>query len=124
ANLGKPFEQFGRNIVVKLLKKEGIENVSLEAVKISDPERMVSEGTTQIEIDGFSLDPPIIVEITSIFQNIEKIDTFLKKKQFVEKKYERPFRGFFVAASSEFSPEQMGEISIRLREKNCELINL
>ena len=122
--IGKPFEQFGRNIIVKLLKSEGYADIILESKKLNDPERYVSEGITEVEIDGFSLDPPVIVEITSILRTKEKIDIFLKKKEFVEKEFECKFRGFFIAASSEFSTEEMGELTVKLREHNCELINL
>ncbi|MBD3213024.1 MAG: hypothetical protein GF311_10490 [Candidatus Lokiarchaeota archaeon] len=65
-HLGKPFEQFGRNVLSKLLKTEGYEKVSLEAQKIKDPDSYVAEGSTEIEIDGFSIEPPVVVEITSI----------------------------------------------------------
>ena len=122
--IGKPFEQFGRNIIVKLLKSEGYTGVILESKKLQDPESYVSESISEVEIDGFSLDPPIIAEITSILRTKEKVDMFLKKKEFVENVYGRKFRGFFVAASSEFSNEEMGELNIKLRENNCELINL
>ena len=63
--IGKPFEQFGRNIIVKLLKSEGYTGVILESKKLQDPESYVSESISEVEIDGFSLDPPIIAEITS-----------------------------------------------------------
>jgi hypothetical protein len=122
--LGKPFEQFGRNVVVKILQSEGIKDITLKPRKLEDPERVVSESTTEVEIDGISIDPPIIVEITSILRDQEKIETFLRKKKFVERKYDQSFRGFFVAASSEFSAEEMGEITVKLRENHCELINL
>lgn len=121
---GKPFEQFGRNVVVKVLQSEGMKEVTLKAKKFRDPEEFVSEGTTEVEIDGFSVDPPIIVEITSILRDKEKIETFLKKKEFLERKYNCSFRGFFVAATSEFSAEEMGDITVKLRKNKCELINL
>jgi len=123
-SLGRPFEQFGRNVIIKLLKSEGYEKISLKPKKLKDPESFVSEDTTEVEIDGFSLDPPIIVEITSVLRSKKKIDIFLRKKGFVEEEYETKFRGFFLAASSEFSAEEMGDIAIKLREHNCELINL
>lgn len=122
--LGKPFEQFGRNVVVKILQSEGIKDITLKPKNLEDTEKSVSEGTTEVEIDGFSIDPPIIVEITSILREKEKIETFLRKKKFVEREYDLSFRGFFVAASSHFSAEEMGKITVKLRKNNCELINL
>jgi hypothetical protein len=123
-SLGKPFEQFGRNVIIKILKSEGYEKLTLESKKMKDPESFVSEDTTEVEIDGFSIEPPIIVEITSVLRTEKKIDTFLKKKEYVEKEYGIEFRGFFVAATSEFSPDKMADITVKLREANCELINL
>ncbi|MBD3195447.1 MAG: hypothetical protein GF317_10355 [Candidatus Lokiarchaeota archaeon] len=123
-SLERPFEQFGRNVIIKLLKSEGYEKISLEPQKLKDPEFFVSDNTTEVEIDGLSLDPPIIVEITSILRTKNKIDIFLRKKKFLEKSYEIEFRGFFLAASSEFSSEEMADIAVKLRENNCELINL
>ncbi len=122
--LGKPFEQFGRNVVIKLLQSEGIENVRLEKKILQDPEKFVSPGITEVEIDGFSINPPILVEITSILKTKEKIETFLRKKTFVEKLYDVKFKGYFLAASTEFSAEEMGALIIKLKENNCELINL
>ncbi|MHA1689986.1 MAG: hypothetical protein ACTSUN_11760 [Promethearchaeota archaeon] len=122
--LGKPFEQFGRNVVIKLLQSEGIENVTLEKKILQDPEKFVSPGITEVEIDGFSINPPILVEITSILKTKEKIETFLRKKTFVEKLYGVKFKGYFLAASTEFSAEEMGALIIKLKENNCELINL
>jgi len=122
--IGKPFEQFGRNVIIKLLEKEGKKGVSIKSFQINDPEHLVSEETTDVEIDGFSLDPPIIFEITSILRDTRKVARFLRKKQLLEKRYKKDFRGFFVAASTEFGPEKIGDIIVDLREYNCELINL
>jgi hypothetical protein len=122
--LGKPFEQFGRNIISRLLQSEGLEDIKLESKKIHDENCFVSEGSKIVEIDGFSLEPSIIVEITSILRDIKKVEKFLKKKLFVENKFKKKFRGFLVAAATEFDAEEIGQITIKLRENNCELINL
>jgi exonuclease VII large subunit len=45
-NLGKSFEQFGRNIVIKLLKTEGYETVTIKPKRFKDPED--PEGSTEI----------------------------------------------------------------------------
>ncbi|MBD3256033.1 MAG: hypothetical protein GF383_13135 [Candidatus Lokiarchaeota archaeon] len=122
--IGKPFEQFGRNVVMKILESEGKKDVSIISEKFTDPKETVAKGTSEVEVDGFSLDPPIIVEITSILRGETKVEKFLRKKRFVEKKFDQEFRGFFVAASSKLSPKKIGEITITLRKQNCELINL
>jgi len=123
-SIGKPFEQFARNVIIRLLASEGITKVKLENITLPDPENFMEKGNYEIEIDGFSLDPPIIVEITSVLRTKNKIDKFLKKKEFVENLHNKKFRGFFVAASTEFDVEELGEITITLRKHQSELINL
>ncbi|MGV9199442.1 MAG: hypothetical protein ACOC4M_11565 [Promethearchaeia archaeon] len=48
-------------------------------------------------------------------------------KNTTENKYGKPFqpfRGFLLAASTEFSSEEIASITVKLRKNNCELINL
>jgi hypothetical protein len=122
--IGKPFEQFCRNIVIRILEGEGLGDVKLESRKIKDPEMIVSKNNTIIEIDGLSLNPPVIMEVTTILKDEEKIDKFLRKKEFIEKKYGKDFRGFFIAATTVFTPEEIGEFTVKLRKNNSEFLNL
>ena len=88
--LGKPFEQFARNVIIRILEGERISKVSLKPIKLKDKNKFVfPDGTDEIEIDGFSEEPPIIIEITSILRNMDKENTFLRKKEFVEKKFKK-----------------------------------
>ncbi|MHA1584437.1 MAG: hypothetical protein ACTSWL_04225 [Promethearchaeota archaeon] len=121
---GKPFEQFARNVIERILEGEGKTGVHLEGITFTDSNFKVSKFTTVVEIDGFSRDPPVIVEITTILKEKEKIMKFLRKKSFIEEVEGLKFRGFFVAASSKMSREEIGEISVLLHSQNCELINL
>ncbi len=87
--LGKPFEQFARNVIIRILEGEGLSKVLLKPIKLKDKIRFVfPDGTDEIEIDGLSEEPPIIIEITSILRNMDKVKTFLRKKEFIEKKFE------------------------------------
>lgn len=124
--IGKPFEQFGRNVIIRLLEAEGYSNVKIQnkTLKVKELDNNQNEYITEHELDGFSLNPPIVVEITSILKEKSKIEKFLNKKKLIEQEYNQPFRGFFLAASSEFTPEAMSEILILLKKNNCELINL
>ncbi len=122
--LGRPFEQFARNVVTRILQAEGFQRIDLRSIKLEDPKRTVSSATTEVEIDGLSLDPPVIIEITSILKEHSKIDNFLRKKAFVESLYHKKFRGFLVAASTQLSAEEIATITIELRKNNAELINL
>jgi hypothetical protein len=122
--IGKPFEQFGRNVVSRILEGEGFPQVNLSSIKLSDPSHYVHEATTEIEIDGYSENPPIIVEITSILREKNKIEKFIRKKEFLEQQKQLKFRGFFVAGGCELNQEVKAELIILLKQNNCELINL
>ncbi|MHA1728545.1 MAG: hypothetical protein ACTSWY_07415 [Promethearchaeota archaeon] len=122
--LGKPFEQFARNIIIRILEGEGITNVELQSKLFIDPEYTVFENNEDIEIDGFSEEPPLIVEITSVLRETKKVTDFLKKKKFLEKKFGVSFRGFFIASSSQLSQELLAQMTILLHQNRCELINL
>ncbi|MHA1342000.1 MAG: hypothetical protein ACTSRZ_19015 [Promethearchaeota archaeon] len=80
--------------------------------------------TNELEIDGFSKDPAVIVEITSILQDRDKVDKFLKKKQILEKIYNKHFKGFFIATSSTLTPNELSNVMVELRKNDCDLINL
>ncbi len=123
-NFGKPFEQFCRNVVTRILAGENIEGVRLKPRTFDDPNHLVFEETTDIEIDGFSLEPPILVEITTLLQDKTKIDKFLKKKAFLEEKFDTPFRGFVVASVSKFTQEEKADLLVLLKKHNSELVNL
>ncbi|MHA1281944.1 MAG: hypothetical protein ACTSQP_05500 [Promethearchaeota archaeon] len=122
--IGKPFEQFTRNVVIRILKGEGFEGVRLKPTKFEDKDYTVFEDTSDVQIDGYSEDPPVIVEITSILRKMKKVDDFLRKKEFIERLKNKKFRGFFVAASCEMDQEEVAEVIVKLREHDCELINL
>ncbi len=70
------------------------------------------------------MDPPVIVEITSVLHSRDKIDKFLKKKEFVDALYGTIFRGFFVAAGTDFNAETTADIIIQLKSQRCEYLNL
>jgi len=123
--LGKPFEQFARNVIIRILEGEGLSKVLLKPIKLKDKNRFVfPDGTDEIEIDGLSEEPPIIIEITSILRNMDKVNTFLRKKEFIEKKFKKKFRGFFIAAGSELTQQEIADITVLLRKHQSELINL
>jgi hypothetical protein len=64
------------------------------------------------------------VEITSVLQEMEKIEKYIAKKKVVEKIYRKPFRGFFVCGSSNFNQEKKADVISLLRAHGSELINL
>jgi hypothetical protein len=123
ATFGKPFEQFGRNVITRLLEAEGFGSVLIKNVTYPNPDRF-EFSHSEVEIDGISEDPAIIVEITSILKDWEKVEKLLKKKRFVEHILKKPFRGFLVAATTEFDQKEKLDLIVKLKENQIELINL
>ena len=122
--LGRPFEQFCRNVIVKILEAENIKGVKLEPKTIKNPNKKLLDAN-ELEFDAFSLDPPIVAEITSVLRDLNKVHKFLKKKEILEEKYEKKFRGFFVAGAVEnFSQDQKAELITELAKHNVTFINL
>ncbi|MHA1372154.1 MAG: hypothetical protein ACTSRA_20845, partial [Promethearchaeota archaeon] len=62
--------------------------------------------------------------VTTILKSREKVDKFIRKKEFVEKTFGKKYRGFFVASGSELTPDELADISVLLRKHGSELINL
>ncbi|MHA1696915.1 MAG: hypothetical protein ACTSXT_09015 [Candidatus Helarchaeota archaeon] len=124
AALGKPYEQFARNVISRILDAEGLHKVKLIQKTLPDPDGEVYPKTKEVEIDGFSLEPPVIIEVTTILRDLNKIKNFIKKKKFVEKRYNRRFRAFFVASSSELDMEHKAKAEILCRKNEIEFINL
>ncbi|MHA1698103.1 MAG: hypothetical protein ACTSWN_04610, partial [Promethearchaeota archaeon] len=124
SQFGRPFEQFARNVVIRILEGEGITGVRLKGLVLPDPDGLVFPESKQVEIDGYSESPPVIVEVTTILKSKEKIDKFIRKKEFVEKTFGKKYRGFFVASGSELTAEELANISVLLRKHGSELINL
>ena len=105
------------------LDAEGTSNIKFCQITFQNP-NLVEYHHSEVEIDGISEDPPVIIEVTSILKTEKKIDDFIKKIRFLNAVTDKKFRGFFVAATSEFPQETLGEIIVRLKKNNCELINL
>src|SRR6056297_2548938 len=93
---GKPFEQFGRNVVSQILEAEGEPNVVFKNKTYSNPNKMIFDHP-EVEIDGVSEDPPYIVEVTSILREKDKVDKFIRRVRFLQKKTGKKFKGFLVA---------------------------
>ncbi|MHA1371378.1 MAG: hypothetical protein ACTSRA_16870, partial [Promethearchaeota archaeon] len=64
------------------MEGEGITGVRLERLMLPDPDGIVFPESKQVEIDGYSESPPVIVEVTTILKSREKVDKFIRKKEF------------------------------------------
>ncbi len=124
SQIGASFEQFARNTVERILEGEGQTGVVLKSQHLADPGHVVSAETEDVEVDGLSPNPPVIIEITAILRDVEKVDRFIRKKRLAEIQYGVPFRGFFVASGSELPRAELGKLMTILRQHHCELLNL
>ncbi len=124
SQMGKSLEQFGRNMVERVLLGEGFTKLVLKGDTLEDPTYSVSSATTTVEIDGISLDPPIIVEITAVLRDEDKAQRLIAKKKFVEQKYHKEFRGFLVASGCELDSASKATLVGKLHLENIELLNL
>jgi hypothetical protein len=123
-SIGAPFEQFARNVVSRILEGEGMAGVVLKKARVADPNGEVFPSTKEIEIDGISEKPAVIIEITAIMKDRQKVEKFLMKKAFIEKRDKKTYRGFFVASGSELPREEIADIAVLLKRHGAELLNL
>ncbi|MHA1731784.1 MAG: hypothetical protein ACTSU5_07555, partial [Promethearchaeota archaeon] len=77
-----------------------------------------------VEVDGLSRDPPVVLEVTAVLRDREKVRRFLRKKRLLEAQTGKEFRGFFVASGTELSRGELAEVTVELHSNNCELLNL
>ncbi|MHA1764349.1 MAG: hypothetical protein ACTSYC_11440 [Promethearchaeota archaeon] len=89
-------EGMGYSIVKREFKNRGL-NVDLQIRQhFTDKEHFVHPDTEDVEIDIFHINPNIIGEATLKITELDKIRTFIKKIQFLEKTYNMEFQRFFI----------------------------
>ncbi|MHA1734035.1 MAG: hypothetical protein ACTSU5_19005 [Promethearchaeota archaeon] len=120
---GKPFEVFGQNVVLRVLEAEGVTGVKLERKVYKNADKTVFKHG-EVELDGVSEDPPVVVEVTTVLRDEDKVEKFLAKKQFLEELLGKQFRGFLVAATTELDRERLADLVVKMKRENAELINL
>ncbi len=70
-------------------------------------------GTADIEIDIFSDDPLLVVEVSSYFSDLDKLTRFLKKLEFIEEKYRKKATATIITYGFE---ESISDIAIEIIE--------
>ncbi|WP_457557953.1 hypothetical protein [Candidatus Harpocratesius sp.] len=80
------FELFCKNVIKSLLKAENIDVPFIESGRhFSDPNHHVFKDTTDVEIDLFCPEPPIIGEVTYKITDPTKMEKIIRKIEFMEK---------------------------------------
>jgi hypothetical protein len=95
---GGTFEGFNKTILKKILAARGIpiKAFNESPLHFQDPDRIVHPHTTDVEINIFNENPPIIGEVTSSLVRLDDLNTFIRKIQFIEKKFNKKFQRFFI----------------------------
>ena len=95
---GGTFEGFNKTILKKILAERGIpiQAFNVTPLHFQDSAKIVHSNTTDVEINIFNENPPIIGEVTSSLVDFEDLNIFIRKIQFIEKKYKKKFQRFFI----------------------------
>ncbi|MHA1672418.1 MAG: hypothetical protein ACTSYI_02215 [Promethearchaeota archaeon] len=117
------FELFCKNMIKFLLKAENIELPYIESGRhFQDLDRSVFQDTTDIEIDLFCPNPPVIGEVTYKLTNISKMEKFVRKIAFMEKNiFKTSPQKFFCAL--EISANIYSDVLTLARKHQIEVIS-
>jgi len=93
------FELFCMDMIKNIFKAEGCPVPYIEQRRhFVDPNHDVHPDTTDVEIDLFYPDPPLIGEVTYRASTMDKLDTFIKKIAFMERTtFKKVARRYFCA---------------------------
>ncbi|MCF2139335.1 MAG: OmpH family outer membrane protein [Candidatus Lokiarchaeota archaeon] len=117
------FELFCKNVIKSLLKAENIDIPFIESGRhFSDPKHQVFKDTTDVEIDLFCPEPPIIGEVTYKIFDPSKMKKFIRKIEFMENEiFKKSARRYFCAL--EISKECYSEIYTIAQKHQIKIIS-
>ncbi|MHA1386061.1 MAG: hypothetical protein ACTSR3_20090 [Candidatus Helarchaeota archaeon] len=93
-DFGTVIEKIGYVFIRTTLESEGINLFPNLRVHLIDEKFEVHAGSTDVELDLFSADIPLVGECALKIIDLDKLDIFLRKINFVEKMYRKKFRRF------------------------------
>ncbi len=94
-NFGSTMEKIGYSYIKDTLKLEGINEFPSLRAHFIDENHEVHVGSTDVEIDLFSAEVPLIGECTLKVTSLDKLEIFVRKINFIEKRYGKTYRRFF-----------------------------
>jgi len=94
-DFGTAIEKISYSFIKQMLESEGIAVFPKLRGHFIDHDYEVHAGTTDVEIDLFSAEIPLIGECSLKITDMNKLEIFLRKINFIEKKYQKKFRRFF-----------------------------
>ncbi len=92
--------------------EQGYPKIKIEKKIFFDDKYEVFPDSKEVEIDLFNEKPLVIGEVTAIVRRIEKITTFLRKVEFIEKRFGKAEHKMFITYA----------IDIKIREEAIELL--
>ncbi len=113
-------EGIGYSIVKREFRKKGFELDLQLRQHFTDKNHVVHPDTEDVEIDIFHINPNIIGEATLRIAGLDKIRTFIKKIEYLEKTYNMKFLRFFFCFKI---PEKIkGDVENLLKKYDIDLI--
>jgi hypothetical protein len=116
------FELFCIDMIKNIFKAEGCPVPYIEQRRhFVDPNHDVHPDTTDVEIDLFYPDPPLIGEVTYRASTMDKLDTFIKKIAFMERTtFKKTARRYFCAL--EIDPNLYSQYQIKAQKHQITVI--
>lgn len=109
------------SVVKREFKLRGFELDLQVRQHFSDENFTVHPDTKDVEVDIFHVNPNIIGEASLKITNLDKLRTFIKKIEFIEKMYKEPFQRYLFCFK--IDEKILGDIKNLLQKYNIELIN-
>ena len=108
------------SVVKREFKLRGFELDLQVRQHFSDENYTVHPDTKDVEVDIFHVNPNIIGEASLKITNLDKLRTFIKKIEFIEKMYKEPFQRYLFCFK--IDEKILGDIKNLLQKYNIELI--
>jgi len=108
------------SVVKREFKLRGFELDLQVRQHFSDENYTVHPDTKDVEVDIFHVNPNIIGEASLKITNLDKLRTFIKKIEFIEKMYKEPFQRYLFYFK--IDEKILGDIKNLLQKYNIELL--
>ena len=95
-SLGHDFEEFNSLWLQDFFRAQGFPKLEIRKRTFYDENYEVFPDSHDVEIDIFHEKPLIIGEVTAITRKIDKVTTFLRKVQFLTKRFGEPYAVVYV----------------------------
>ncbi len=113
-------EGIGYDVIKREFRHIGIDLDLQIRQHFQDKEKIVHPDTDDVEIDIFHMNPNIVGEATLKITDLEKVRTFIKKIELLEKLYNQEFTRYLICLKIDESIKT--ELEILLKKFNIELI--